>query len=68
MKPFVVGTPEDVAGFGLAGVEGVVCATRDEAAAAIANADDDAVVFVSGSVAPEVLAPTAPLVVVLPSR
>ena len=47
MKLLVVGTPEDVTGFALAGVEGVVCTNRDEARQAIANADADTLVLVS---------------------
>lgn len=66
MKPFVVGTREDVAGFALAGVEGVVCATRDEAAQAIARADDDTLLFVSAELAP--VADRARLQVILPAR
>ena len=66
MKPLVVGTREDVAGFALAGVEGVVCATRDEAAQAIARADDDTLLFVSAELAPVV--DRARLQVILPAR
>ena len=47
MKLLVVGTPEDVTGFALAGVAGVTCTNREEAALAIANADADTLVFVS---------------------
>ena len=47
MKLLVVGTPEDVTGFALAGVEGVVCTNREEAGQAIANADADTLVLVS---------------------
>jgi len=47
MKLLVVGTPEDVTGFALAGVEGLVCTDREEAAQAVANADADTLVFVS---------------------
>ena len=36
MIPLVIGTPHDVAGFALAGADGVTCATRDEIDAAIA--------------------------------
>lgn len=51
MKPFVVGTREDVAGFALAGVRGVVCSTREEVAAAVARVDDDTLVIMSGQFA-----------------
>ena len=47
MKLLVVGTPEDVTGFALAGVEGVACTNREEAGQAIANADADTLVLVS---------------------
>ena len=47
MTPLVVGTPEDVAGFALAGIEGVVCTTRDEADRAIARAAADTLLIVS---------------------
>ena len=47
MKPLVVGSREDVAGFALAGVDGVVCATRDDAEQAIARADEDTLLIVS---------------------
>ena len=66
MKPLVVGTRDDVAGFALAGVEGVVCATRDNAAQAIARADDDTLLFVSAEFARAV--DPARLRVVLPAR
>ena len=36
MIPLVIGTPHDVAGFALAGADGVSCRTRDEVEAAIA--------------------------------
>ena len=51
MKLLVVGTPEDVTGFALAGVDGVTCTSREEAAQAIANADADTLVFVSAELA-----------------
>jgi vacuolar-type H+-ATPase subunit F/Vma7 len=66
MKLLVVGTPEDVTGFALAGVEGVVCTDREEAAQAIANADADTLVLVSAEHA-RGLTPNA-LVVALPAR
>ena len=47
MKLLVVGSPEDVTGFALAGVEGVVCTNRQEAGEAIANADAGTLVLVS---------------------
>jgi vacuolar-type H+-ATPase subunit F/Vma7 len=66
MIPLVVGTRDDVAGFALAGVPGMVCTTREEIAAAFAAAGDDALVILSASIA--ALAPerTPQLVVVLP--
>lgn len=47
MTPLVVGTPEDVAGFALAGIEGVVCTTREEADRAIAGAAEGTLLIVS---------------------
>lgn len=47
MTFFVVGTVEDVAGFALAGIDGVVCHTPDEAARAIATTDVEALIIVS---------------------
>jgi vacuolar-type H+-ATPase subunit F/Vma7 len=64
MKLLVVGTPEDVTGFALAGVEGVACTNREEAGQAIADADADTLVLVSAEHA-RGLARNA-LVVVLP--
>ena len=51
MKPFVIGTQEDVAGFALAGIEGVVCATREEADQTISRADEDTLLIVSHELA-----------------
>ena len=64
MTPLVVGTREDVAGFALAGIAGVVCATHQEAERAIANAAPDTLVIVSAELAG--VAPRGPLVVALP--
>lgn len=47
MTPLVVGTPEDVAGFALAGIEGVVCTTREDADRAIAGAVEGTLLIVS---------------------
>ncbi len=66
MKPLAVGSREDVAGFALAGVDGVVCATRDEAAQAIARADEETLLFVSAEFT-QIVDP-ARLLVVLPAR
>jgi hypothetical protein len=66
MTPLVVGTREDVAGFALAGIEGVVCATREEAHQVIARADEESLVMVSAEFAHAT--PRGPLVVALPSR
>ena len=54
MTPFVIGTPEDVVGFALAGVEGVVCATGVEARQAISGADEDTLLIVSAQFAREI--------------
>ena len=66
MTPLVVGDHEDVTGFALAGIEGVVCATREEADRAIGQAGVGALVIVSSEFAP--VTSRGPLVVVLPSR
>lgn len=66
MTPLVVGTPEDVAGFALAGIEGVVCRTRDEASQAIAQAGAGSLVLLSAEFANE--PPRDRLVVALPAR
>lgn len=66
MKALVAGSREDVAGFALAGVDGVVCATREEAAQALARADEDTLLFVSAELAQAV--DPARLKVVLPAR
>ena len=47
MKPLVIGTREDVAGFALAGIEGVVCETREEVARAMTQAGPESLVIVS---------------------
>jgi vacuolar-type H+-ATPase subunit F/Vma7 len=64
MKPLVIGTREDVAGFALAGVAGVVCASREEAERAIARADAETLLIVSAQFADL----RNPLLVALPSR
>lgn len=66
MKPLVVGTREDVAGFALAGVEGVVCATREEADQAISRADEGMLFIISPEFAGEV--PRDRLAIGLPAR
>jgi hypothetical protein len=48
MNVLVAGSREDVAGFGLAGVDGVVCLTPGEAEQVIARTDADTLVLVSG--------------------
>ncbi|HEX7830981.1 MAG TPA: V-type ATP synthase subunit F [Thermoanaerobaculia bacterium] len=65
MNALVVGTREDVAGFALAGIAGVICATRDEAEQAIKRAADS-LVFVSSQFCKA--KPREGLVVVLPPR
>lgn len=66
MKLLVVGTPDDVTGFALAGVDGVVCTNREEAERAIAHADVDTLVFVSAERAPGLTREA--LVIALPAR
>lgn len=67
MRPIVIGTPDDIAGFALAGVDGVVCTTSDEARKAIARAGEDALVILSAEFAGAVPRDNT-LAVVLPSR
>jgi len=76
MKPLVVGTREDVAGFALAGIEGIVCTTAEEARRALAGAGQDTLVIVSPNLwsdgrfgrraSPMAEAAVAPLSIVLP--
>lgn len=66
MKPLVIGTREDVVGFTLAGVEGVACATREEAGQAISGADEDTLLMVSAEFAREI--PRDRLAIALPAR
>ena len=51
MTPFVVGTRDDVAGFALVGIEGAVCATREEAERAIAQVPKETLLLVSHELA-----------------
>lgn len=62
----VIGSPEDVAGFALAGIDGIVCATRQEAREAIARVEEEALLLVSAEFAREL--PRGRLAVVLPGR
>jgi vacuolar-type H+-ATPase subunit F/Vma7 len=64
MKPLVVGSREDVAGFALAGIDGVVCTTREEAGKLVAQATDDTLVLLSSAFASAMTG--GPFVVVLP--
>jgi vacuolar-type H+-ATPase subunit F/Vma7 len=66
MNALVIGTPEDVAGFALAGVDGVVCETAGEAAQAISRANEDTLVLVSAKFARH--DEPRRLLVVLPAR
>ena len=66
MTPLVIGTREDVVGFALAGVEGVLCATREEAGQAIARADANTLLMVSAEFAREI--PRDRLAIALPAR
>lgn len=64
MKPLVVGSREDVAGFALTGIDGVVCTTREDAGKLVAQADVDTLVFLSSAFASAMTG--GPFVVVLP--
>ena len=66
MTPLVIGNRDDVVAFALAGVDGVVCTTREEAGQAIEQTAADTLVLVSAELAPS--APQRSLVVVLPAR
>lgn len=66
MTPLVIGTQEDVAGFALAGIEGVACATREEAGQAIARADEGMLLIISPEFAPQI--PRDRLAIALPAR
>jgi vacuolar-type H+-ATPase subunit F/Vma7 len=66
MTPFVIGSREDVAGFALAGIDGVACATRDEADAALARAGADALIIMSAEFVRA--ATSGALIVALPPR
>jgi vacuolar-type H+-ATPase subunit F/Vma7 len=66
MTPFVIGSREDVAGFALAGIDGVACATREEAGAALDRADSDALIIMSAEFVRAAAA--GPLIVALPPR
>ena len=66
MTLLAIGTPEDVDGFALAGIEGVVCANVAEAERAIANAATDALLIVSAEFA--LALPRGRLGVTLPRR
>lgn len=66
MTPFVIGSREDVAGFALAGIDGVECATREEAGAALAKAGTDTLIIMSAELARA--ATSGALIVALPPR
>lgn len=51
MKPLVIGTKDDVAGFALAGVEGVVCSNREDVEKAMAFVNSETLVMFSPSAA-----------------
>ena len=66
MTPLVIGTREDVAGFALAGIEGVVCATHEEAGQAIARANEGMLLIISPEFSREI--PRDRLAIALPAR
>ena len=66
MTPLIVGTREDVTGFALAGIEGVVCTALEQVDLAIERAGAETLVIVSAELARQT--PRGPLVVALPSR
>ncbi len=76
MTPRVIGTREDVAGFALAGVEGTICATEENARRAWSALRGDEVAIVSATAALSIAdriaeaeeCGTGPLFVVLPAR
>ncbi|HEX7680207.1 MAG TPA: V-type ATP synthase subunit F [Thermoanaerobaculia bacterium] len=62
----MIGTSDDVTGFGLAGVDGTICATPDEVREAMERAGEDALVILSAVFARVPHDDT--LTIVLPSR
>jgi vacuolar-type H+-ATPase subunit F/Vma7 len=52
MIPLVVGTREDVAGFALAGIEGMVCETSGELEELMARKGPETLLILSGELAP----------------
>jgi vacuolar-type H+-ATPase subunit F/Vma7 len=51
MTPFVVGTREDVVGFALAGVDGVICSSPDEVNQALSKMRSDQFAILSADFA-----------------
>ena len=68
MTPFVIGTREDVAGFALAGVDGAICNTDDEANRALMELRRDQIAIVSAEFANCAAIARAPMHVILPPR
>ena len=73
MTPFVIGTREDVVGFALAGVDGVICAGPEEADRALSQLKSNQIAIVSAGIAQERIAEwektgRGPQFVVLPPR
>jgi len=66
MTPFVIGSREDVAGFALAGIDGVECVTLEEADDALAKAGTDSLIIMSAELAR--VATSGALIVALPPR
>jgi len=76
MTPLVIGTRDDVVGFGLAGVGGTICRTADEVERALGDLRGDEIVILSATtalLAGERIAELeksvgGPLFVILPAR
>lgn len=76
MTPLVLGTREDLTGFALAGVGGMICTTVNDVEHALSGTGDESIVILSsaaavlaaGAIAEWEKRGTGPLFVVLPAR
>ena len=69
MTPFVIGTREDVTGFALAGIDGVICSNTEEVNRAIAQLRADQIAILSADFAEcEKNARTTLVVVLTPEK
>jgi vacuolar-type H+-ATPase subunit F/Vma7 len=68
MTPFVIGTREDVTGFGLTGVDGIICSNAEEVNRALAQLRSDQIAILSADFAECEKNARTTLVVVLTPR